>query len=70
MTTKTIKFTTITKKDFEFWADGAVTDILWEEMESFCLKEVDSVIDYVIETLVDDYKNKVGIFTPTQGEQQ
>jgi len=65
-----IKFTTITKEDFEVWANGSLTDFVWEEIKQHCLKEVESFIDYLTETLVDDYKNKVGIFTPNEGEQQ
>ena len=65
-----IQYTTITKKDFEVWVNGSLNDFLWEEMKQHCLKEVESFIDYITETLVDDYKNKIGIFTRKEGEQQ
>ena len=59
---KIIKFTTIKKTDFEVWVDEPLTDTLWEQIASKYVKEVEHSIDYLTETLIDDYNNKTGMF--------
>jgi hypothetical protein len=63
-----IRFTAITKGEFEVWVNNSLTDSQWGEISSFYLEQIEPFIDYVTETLVDDFKNKVGIFTPNEGE--
>lgn len=69
---KTVKFTEITKDDFEEWLwikNGYLSEDAWGEIVGRYEKEVESFIDYLTETMLEDYKKKEGIFTPTAKEQ-
>ena len=58
-----MKFSSITKTDFEKWNKEPITDDDWSLIEQKYSDDVESFIDYITETLLEDWKNKEGIFT-------